>query len=255
MAGLVATGRTELGSPWFSCSGNLRCVVGLGGLELPTKRLLALGWRCRVRGFVSANSRLNFNETVSALSLCRQKFRFLRTETTADRDIVRVRARLLRRKAEHLALSGPFRRQVGEASDAHAKREPAIDGGCSELAADNRLVGGSSPPSPTTQSCSLVHTHVTRVEVQPDRLVIHLAEPPSTLEVPWQKTPARRRREILLPEGIRPEHARPYVPKHVHDWSRRLPVAAIGSVNSSLIQQQVRTASRSGRTAAPERST
>jgi hypothetical protein len=31
----------------------------------------------------------------------------------------------------------------------------------------------------------------------------------STLSVPWQKSPARRRREILLPEGIRPEHARP----------------------------------------------
>jgi hypothetical protein len=40
-------------------------------------------------------------------------------------------------------------------------------------------------------------------------LVIQLAEPPSTLRVPWQKTPARRRREILLPEGIRPEQARP----------------------------------------------
>ena len=28
-------------------------------------------------------------------------------------------------------------------------------------------------------------------------------------QVPWHKTPVRRRREILLPEGIRPEHARP----------------------------------------------
>ena len=61
---------------------------------------------------------------------------------------------VLRRKAEHLVLSGPFRRQVGEASDAHAMREPAINGGCSELASDNRLVGSSSPPSPTTQSPS-----------------------------------------------------------------------------------------------------
>ena len=59
--------------------------------------------------------------------------------------------RLLRRKAEHLVLSGPFRRQVGEASDAHAMREPASDGGYSELATDNCLVGGSSPLSPTTQ--------------------------------------------------------------------------------------------------------
>jgi len=55
---------------------------------------------------------------------------------------------------------------------------------------------------------SLVHAHVARVEVQPDRLVIQLADPPSTLEVAWQKTPSRRRREILLPEGIRPEHVR-----------------------------------------------
>ena len=56
---------------------------------------------------------------------------------------------------------------------------------------------------------SLVHTHLARVEVRLGRLVIQLAEPPSTLEVPWRKTPARRRREIILPEGIRPEHARP----------------------------------------------
>jgi site-specific DNA recombinase len=64
-------------------------------------------------------------------------------------------------------------------------------------------------PSEPIDDRSLVHTHIARVEVQPDKLVIHLAEPPSTLEVPWQKTPARRRREILLPEGIRSEHARP----------------------------------------------
>src|SRR6516225_3460549 len=56
---------------------------------------------------------------------------------------------------------------------------------------------------------SLVHTHLARVEVRPGGLVIQIAEPPSTLEVPWRKTPARRRREIILPEGIRPEHARP----------------------------------------------
>jgi hypothetical protein len=57
-------------------------------------------------------------------------------------------ARLLHRKAERVVLWGPFRRQVGGASDAHAMREPAIDGDCSELATDNRLVVSSSPPSP-----------------------------------------------------------------------------------------------------------
>jgi hypothetical protein len=63
---------------------------------------------------------------------------------------------------------------------------------------------------------SLVQTHVARIEVQPDKLVIQLAEAqkansekPNTLEIPWQKTRARRRREILLPEGIPPEHVRP----------------------------------------------
>jgi site-specific DNA recombinase len=64
-------------------------------------------------------------------------------------------------------------------------------------------------PSQPIDDKSLIKTHVARVEVQPDRLVIHLAESPGTLQVPWRKTPARRRREILLPEGIRPEHARP----------------------------------------------
>src|SRR6516164_1945594 len=64
-------------------------------------------------------------------------------------------------------------------------------------------------PAQPIDDRSLVHTHVARIEVQPGRLVIQLAEPSSTLEVPWQKTPARRRREILLPEGIRPEQVRP----------------------------------------------
>jgi DNA invertase Pin-like site-specific DNA recombinase len=64
-------------------------------------------------------------------------------------------------------------------------------------------------PSEPTDDRSLINTHVVRVEVQPDHLIIQLAEPPSTLAVPWRKIPAKRRREILLPEGIRPEHARP----------------------------------------------
>jgi site-specific DNA recombinase len=76
-------------------------------------------------------------------------------------------------------------------------------------------------PSQPIDDRSLVLSHVARVEVQLDKLVIQLAEAPktkanrkqprldSTLKIPWRKTPARRRREILLPEGIRPEHARP----------------------------------------------
>jgi len=58
----------------------------------------------------------------------RTKIPFPRTETTADRDSVRACVRLLRRKAEHLVLAGPLRWQVGEASNAPAVGEPAIDG-------------------------------------------------------------------------------------------------------------------------------
>jgi site-specific DNA recombinase len=64
-------------------------------------------------------------------------------------------------------------------------------------------------PAEPIEDRSLIHTHVARVEVQPDRLIIQLARRPNTLAVPWRKIPAKRRREILLPEGIRPEQARP----------------------------------------------
>ena len=41
--------------------------------------------------------------------------------------------RSLLRKAEHLVLPQPFRWQVGEASNAHAVREPAVDGRFDEI--------------------------------------------------------------------------------------------------------------------------
>jgi hypothetical protein len=40
---------------------------------------------------------------------------------------------IIARKPEHLVLLGPFRRQVGEASNAHATGEPAIDGRLDEI--------------------------------------------------------------------------------------------------------------------------
>ena len=57
-------------------------------------------------------------------------------------------------------------------------------------------------PSEPIDDRGLVHTHVARRDPA-DKLVIQLAEA-STLEVPRQTTPARRRREILLPEGNPP---------------------------------------------------
>ena len=40
---------------------------------------------------------------------------------------------LLRSKAEHLVLAGPFGWQVGEAGNSHAMREPPVDGGLDEI--------------------------------------------------------------------------------------------------------------------------
>jgi hypothetical protein len=68
---------------------------------------------------------------------------------------------------------------------------------------------------------SLITTQVARVEVQSKQLVIHLAEEPKgtgkrkktrangAIHVPWRRTPSTRRREILPPEGMPPQHARP----------------------------------------------
>ena len=76
-------------------------------------------------------------------------------------------------------------------------------------------------PSQPIDDRSLITTQVARVEVQTKQLVIHLTEEPKktgnrkktqangVIRVPWQKTPSTRRREILLPEGMPPQHARP----------------------------------------------
>ncbi len=78
----------------------------------------------------------------------------------------------------------------------------------------------------------LIDTHVARVEVQPEQLVIHLvraktpdrqrANGDNILNVRWRKTSSTRRREILLPAGLPPQHARP-----IRSESRALLVASI----------------------------
>jgi site-specific DNA recombinase len=88
-------------------------------------------------------------------------------------------------------------------------------------------------PSQPIDDRSLI-TRVARVEVQPKQLVIRLTEEPKqtgnrkkarpngALHVPWQRTPSTRRREILLPEGMPPQHARP-----IRSETRATLVAAI----------------------------
>lgn len=66
---------------------------------------------------------------------------------------------------------------------------------------------------------SFVDTHIARVEVHLERLVIQLARASDAgsqqegdcgvLYVPWQKTTSTRRREVLLPEGATPQRVRP----------------------------------------------
>ena len=74
-------------------------------------------------------------------------------------------------------------------------------------------------PSQEIDDRALVNTQVARVEVQPEQLVIQLAEAQGSdrqkagsnaaLEVSWQKTISRRRRAIVVPDGMSPQHARP----------------------------------------------
>jgi site-specific DNA recombinase len=64
----------------------------------------------------------------------------------------------------------------------------------------------------------LINTHVARIEVQSDQLVIELTNAKgigskrlrsrNMLKVSWQKTPLRRRREILVPGSVSPQDAR-----------------------------------------------
>jgi site-specific DNA recombinase len=72
-----------------------------------------------------------------------------------------------------------------------------------------------------TDCRAIINRHVSRVEIRLDEIAVHLAQAEETsasgqpiasgkvLHIPWQKTPSKRRREILVPEGIQPQQARP----------------------------------------------
>jgi len=71
----------------------------------------------------------------------------------------------------------------------------------------------------TVDDREIVHAHVARVEVQRGQLIIKLNRGQKTirertkgngvLRVHWHKMPSKRRREVLLPAAIQPQHARP----------------------------------------------
>jgi site-specific DNA recombinase len=79
----------------------------------------------------------------------------------------------------------------------------------------------------------LIHKHVARTEIRPDQIFIELANAKTAnskrkqndhnvIEVPWRKTSPTRRREVLVPETVRPQNARP-----IRSENRALLIASI----------------------------
>jgi site-specific DNA recombinase len=113
-------------------------------------------------------------------------------------------------------LSSPLLQGMAERAGS-VRRVPAIDIEALVI----KSVREHLKPSQAIEDRSLIHTRVARVEVQPEQLVISLTEEPKatvnrnktrangTLRVLWQRTSSTRRREILLPKGMPPQHARP----------------------------------------------
>jgi site-specific DNA recombinase len=77
-------------------------------------------------------------------------------------------------------------------------------------------------PAQPIDDQSLVETHIARVEVQSNQVIIQLAQhersdrkasAENSLRIAWRKAPTKRRREILLPEGTLQQNARPIRPE------------------------------------------
>jgi site-specific DNA recombinase len=82
-----------------------------------------------------------------------------------------------------------------------------------------KSVRGHLKPAVPNDDRSLINTFVARVEVQPQQLIIRLAQAQKAsrqskrsdgaLRVPWHKMPSTRRREILIPATASIQGARP----------------------------------------------
>jgi hypothetical protein len=69
------------------------------------------------------------------------------------------------------------------------------------------------------EDAALIRDHVVRVEVKPDRLIIELINAKDVdakrkrsneqIDIPWQKAPSTRRRDILVPESAAAHQIRP----------------------------------------------
>jgi site-specific DNA recombinase len=95
-----------------------------------------------------------------------------------------------------------------------------------------KSVRGHLNLSAEIEDAVLVQTHVIRVEIQSDQLVIEFAsaqgvdrrrkQSRNVIQVPWRKTPPTRHREILVPVTAQPESTRP-----MRSENRALLVASI----------------------------
>ena len=112
----------------------------------------------------------------------------------------------------------------GDLSSALLQGQPERAGGVSRIPAAEieglvvRSVRDHLNQSAETEDPVLINTHVARIEVQADQLVIELADAKGirskrprgrkVLKVSWRKSPSRRRREILVPASVPPQDAR-----------------------------------------------
>src|ERR1700751_1612447 len=101
-------------------------------MELPNRELLNCSRPIRpIREFGNSNSGV-INRRVFCVSGFRSRTPHILAGDGRARAFV-SNMPLLRRKAEHLGLPGPFGWQVGEAGNSHPMREPPVDGGLDEI--------------------------------------------------------------------------------------------------------------------------
>ena len=124
-----------------------------------------------------------------------------------------------------------------------------------------KAVRGHLDVAAEIEDAVLISTHVIRVEVQLDQLVIELARakpakskrtqnPRNVIAVPWRKKSSTRRREVIVPESGLPRDARP-----IRSESRALLIASIARgrrwLNELMTDPKANTESIASARAAP----
>jgi site-specific DNA recombinase len=155
-------------------------------------------------------------------------------------------------------------------SSALLQGQPERAGGVSRIPAAEieglvtRSVRDHLNQSAEIEDAVLINTHVARIEVQSDQLVIELADAKGIRSkrsrgrkvlVSWRKSPSRRRREILVPASVPPQDARA-----IRSENRALLIASIARGRRWLdeltpIRLRMRKASPRETAAASARST